>query len=364
MNVPLKAAQECSVYVNTTTLTVVILCNVVKIICLIATACWPFQPLATIGDAIASFCDKPDAASSGAGALSWAQARDQWHPLQLGQIPRAWEPNAFERKPRRWATSVSTARWLLCVGMSAALLIAGLVLLAIGIESLQVVGGTALIWSQGLSKFGSRNRFDTITGQGPTANAFIANLPQVALSFAYLLYNNVLTCMLLSYEYTKFASVRSTLRVSRPAGRQRSTLWLQIPMKYGGPVMLGMAFLHWLVSRSFFYVQGNQLADGTRNSYECGYSLLADILAICLGSLLVLALVAMSFRKLDPGMPLVGSCSIAIAAACANQEDRQATLEPLKYGVIADREADEHGRQRVGFSNREVEPLVDGVVYV
>ena len=175
--------------------------------------------------------------------------------------------------------------------------------------------------------------------------------------------------MLLSHEYTKFASVRKSLRVSRPAGKQRSTLWLQVPLKYGGPMMLAMAFLHWLVSRSIFLVQvkgydthGNPSARDSINA--CGYSLLAIILALALGAVIVLVLVALSFRKLDPGMPLVGPCSVAIAAACENQQDPRAALKPLKYGVMIEHAPDEQGRQRVGFSSREVEPLVNNVIYV
>ena len=173
--------------------------------------------------------------------------------------------------------------------------------------------------------------------------------------------------MLLAHEYTQFATTRKALRVSNPTGHQRSTYFLQVPFRYSLPLMAGMSVLHWLVSRSIFLVQisvedvGGTVQQGKISG--CGYSPMAIVLALCLGGMIVLALVGLSARKLDRCMPIAGSCSLAIAAACSHpDEDDPATL-PLMYGVMGECKLGEHERLHVGFSSKEVARLVDGVVY-
>ena len=61
-------------------------------------------------------------------------------------------------------------------------------------------------------------------------------------------------------------------------------------------------------------------------------------------------------------MPLAGSNSAAISAACHPDEDSDVAERPLKYGVLPS--ADSEGRKRIGFSSQEVEPLVPGEIYV
>ena len=174
--------------------------------------------------------------------------------------------------------------------------------------------------------------------------------------------------MLNAHEVAGFANVRKTLRVSKPIDPQRRTYWLQVPFRYSIPIMTGMAFLHWLISRSIFLVQLNVYdingnIDPAQSISACGYSPITIVLALCLGSVLVLVLLALSARKLGSGMPLIGPCSVAIAAACDNQDEPNAAFLPLKYGVVLRVRTDEHGRQHVGFSSKKVAPLEDGVMY-
>lgn len=83
----------------------------------------------------------------------------------------------------------------------------------------------------------------------------LTNLPQALLSFIYLTYNVLITCMLLGEEWAKFAYTRKTLPVTCPVGKQRSTFWLQLPYSYGIPPLVMSMVLHWLVSLSFFVVR-------------------------------------------------------------------------------------------------------------
>lgn len=76
----------------------------------------------------------------------------------------------------------------------------------------------------------------------------LANTPQFALSFFYVLYNNLFTSMHITKEHFDFVLKPSSLRVSHPEGVQRSTYWLQLPLKYSIPLMVVVAAAHWLLS--------------------------------------------------------------------------------------------------------------------
>jgi hypothetical protein len=196
------------------------------------------------------------------------------------------------------------------------------------------------------------------------SNIILVNTPQVLISFVYLFYNNAVTGMLAAREYGNYASKRKPLRTTRPVGQQRSTYWLQLPYRYVLPLMVGMALLHWLVSRSMFLVQ-IEIFDASESGSDkpvdtinaCGYSVVFIIPALVLGFALILSLGSIAFRKLDPGMPVAGPCSLAISAACANVVEKDVSLGAVQYGVLTNRKSDFAGRRYVGFSGQEVEPL-------
>ena len=69
----------------------------------------------------------------------------------------------------------------------------------------------------------------------------------------------------------------------------------------------------------------------------CGYSPMAMIVIIILGSIVVLLGIFNGFRKARGGMPLAGSCSAAISAACHPPEaDVDASLKRVMWGVVAE----------------------------
>ena len=66
-----------------------------------------------------------------------------------------------------------------------------------------------------------------------------------------------------------------------------------------------------------------------------GYSCIAIFFAILVGIVAVTAGVLNGFRRFDAGIPLVGSCSAAISAACHRpSDDSSASLLPLKWGCV------------------------------
>lgn len=103
----------CTVRINTYLLLVVIGCNLLKIGCLTFTAFGhDFQPLATIGDAVASFLDIPEEHTKNAGPLS---IMDVTKDIRESRNGRALPLLQFRPQPRRWARAVSITRWWLCI---------------------------------------------------------------------------------------------------------------------------------------------------------------------------------------------------------------------------------------------------------
>lgn len=95
------------------------------------------------------------------------------------------------------------------------------------------LGGQAVtfsaLWKLG---FGTVNASAMFESNGEIiSTVLLANIPQLPVSVAYFLYNNLLTNMLLAAEYDDYAMQRKTLRVSWPRGSQRSTYHLSLPYK-------------------------------------------------------------------------------------------------------------------------------------
>ena len=199
---------------------------------------------------------------------------------------------------------------------------------------------------------------------GLALNALVANLPQVVLSFVFLLYNGLFTSMLLADEWNGYARERKPLRVTDPKGAQVSTYRLQLPYKYGIPLLIASAALHWLVSQSLFLVNMTGYSTKGQKLMQTisgiGYSCIAIITVIFFGAILLLLEVLNGFR-VHRGMPLAGSCSAAISAACHRpDEDVDAATKPVMWGVV-------HSENGVGhccFTSFEVSRPVPGEHYL
>ena len=200
---------------------------------------------------------------------------------------------------------------------------------------------------------------------GIMASALLANLPQAILSFLYMTYNGLFSCMLLMKEWSEFAQDRKSLRVSSPIGGQRSSYWLQLPYKYGIPLLVMSGTLHWLVSQSIFLARVIVLDyQGKEDTYQsistCGYSLIAIITVIILGSIVILLGVLNGLRKYPAGMPLAGSCSAAISAACHRSSvDSDAALLPIMWGALERQNTVGH----CCFSSLDVSIPIEGEIY-
>lgn len=196
----------------------------------------------------------------------------------------------------------------------------------------------------------------------------------------YFTFNAVFTSMLLGREWSRFGLRRKGLRLSSPgAGAQRTTYFLQLPYRYAVPIMAVSAVLHWLVSQSIFLVsidrydwKGEQVvrsipqSDGSdvvsKEFLTCGYSPLAILCVIMLGVGLLIAFLLVGLRRFAPGIPLAGSCSAAISAAChADAADDALTMgrARLMWGVTGWNGEVGH----CAFSAGEVESPQEGALY-
>ena len=212
---------------------------------------------------------------------------------------------------------------------------------------------------------------DTLGGSSSgklLARVLLANTPQIVLSILYFMYNSLYTSMLAADEWSRFAQQRKALRVTSPTGKQRSTYWLQIPWTYAIPLGIIASVLHWLVSQSIFVVRVNsydpygQLEEDGGISGN-GYSAYAMVIVIIFGSIMALVLILNGFRKLVSGIPLAGSCSLAISAACHRPHgDHDASLLPLRWGAVSHETAS--GPGHCCFTSFDVDEPIAGQHYM
>jgi hypothetical protein len=128
--------------------------------------------------------------------------------------------------------------------------------------------------------------------------------------------------------------------------------------------MSAMGLLHYLISQSLF-VQITDLYDVNGEYWNgtpgvaLGYSLSAILACVVWSFIMLVALYGSSLRRFDArNMPLMGSNSLAISAAChPPAEDANAATSMISYGVLPG------NGNRVGFMSFEVGALQEGVVY-
>ena len=256
---------------------------------------------------------------------------------------------------RMWLTKFSYCISLL---VTASLLRAGLQSLRSSNKPIDL----GSLWKMG---FGVVNSYTLIAAsshpQSTPANlmgfVLLSNFPQIILSALYFMYNGVYTSMQIAEEWNHFSYERKPLRVTAPKQGQRSTYFLQLPYRYGVPLIFCSGLMHWLVSQSIFLARvtvfdpdGNE--DQGANVLTCGYSCIAIIFTIVVGGLMVLTALAMGCRRLKPGIPLAGYCSAAISGAChPPADDMHASVLPVMWGVL---EEDVNGVALCTFTSKEV----------
>jgi len=317
-----------------------------------------FELLATIGDAISSFLKFPDSTTKCQGLLSSTEVRKE-AATRDSSHDGVWRFTVM-----RWAMAAGAQRWRIRLSLC---LLPWFTAVATILAVTDLKSTVFEMWSGSVGSFDVADTF--FRSSSLLGKVLIANTPQIVVSRAYIFYNNIFTCMLLSRETSAFAGKRKYLRCTAPIGRQNATCSLQLPFRYSVPMMASMSILYWLTARSMFLIEISVYnihgdIDQPRNISACSYAFQAIILALALGGIIIVALGVFATRKLTPDIPPIGSCSIAISAAChANPQEKKLGVLPLMYGVIPGSGRDRQGKELVGFSSRGVEPLVSGRAY-
>jgi hypothetical protein len=343
------------------------------------------NPLMTIGDAVASFLDNRDDSTIntglisihdikkdyGAGANTWDNHRWRWKDA-TSKSQRIVTLLLYASPKSPQITSSHLARF-------AAAIITVLCLLIWGIRRLNKswLIDTPNAFRLGFGAIDPRTLISSNElPRDMLGLAVIANAPQIILSMLYYAFNGLFTAMLMGYEWTSYAHKKKGLRVSRrPAGSQRSTYFLSLPYRFGIPLVLLSGSLHWLVSQSIFVVAfdlyndiGETITDVIEikvMSRTIGYSPSAMLAVVILGVVMVAAVVGFGFIPYERGIPLAGSCSLAISAACHPEQgvwvgDYVLSEQKVQWGLV---NTSLDGIGHCAFSSAEVGPLVKGRIY-
>ncbi|KAF5381868.1 hypothetical protein D9757_008367 [Collybiopsis confluens] len=323
--------------------------------------------LVTVGDAIASFTSDPDIHTRDMCLAS----SDIFDGREIGETVCL----EYQSRRIRWFGAASKGHWIMTVSLFALAIFISIGLLIYALRSLGLGIGVSAMWQLGIGKPHAQSM---ITGwKIPTegysallASVLVSNSPQLILSMIYLVFNSLCTKMFLAREWSSYSHARKPLRVSAPRGVQRSTYFLQIPYRFGLPLMGYSALLHWLVSQSIFPVQVTY-RDLNNNQFpasSCGYSPIAIILTIITTTAFILSAIITGFcTHLNGDMPLVGSCSAAISASCHPPiPDGSDPLKPMKWGAVA-KYKDVHKKQsdvgHISFSSGDVFEPIPGCYY-
>lgn len=106
----MPAVEQCKLQFSSTIMIVVILCNLIKTVCMAVIALkWSGQPLVTIGDAIASFLDSPDSTTEGSCLC----------PQTYFQTYKKWTRRSakWRGEPKRWFCAATTNKWNICYSL-------------------------------------------------------------------------------------------------------------------------------------------------------------------------------------------------------------------------------------------------------
>ena len=296
--------EKCQLQFSLHILAIIVAFNTLKIAAMVATLLLHKKstpPLVTIGDAISSFLEHPDARTRGMCLDSRYEIVEE---LKQSGPQRARE---FAGKRSHWWKAASAKRRFSSILAQFLVWCVSVVLLAAAIQSLRArsasFNSSAGLWQFG---FGNPNPYTTIgtalpkNGAGGLISAaLLANLPQALFSLLNLAYNSLFTCMLLGHEWSRYATRHRGLRVSVPREEQRSTYWLQMPYRYSIPMLVIWSFIHWIISQSFFLVRIANYAGGQLMTVEsgAGFSGVPMIFFVAVDGVMVLVIFWFGNRK-------------------------------------------------------------------
>lgn len=337
--------------------------NLLKCLVLLVVIRKDFRPLATTGEAIASFLKDPDIHTAGMGPVSVYEINKT-----RGATSPDWYAFAFNANRRlRLHRAATNTRWWIGT-------------LSLLIPFLAAI--VCLYWANAWKQIPTEGNVGTVkTGAGSfstpavykvsntyTGTALAVNAIQIGLAWSYVTVNDLMTSMIASHEYQSYVNKRKPVRVAKPEGQQRDTYFLSLPYKYALPLVVIWTLLHWQLSTELNLVKVqvysfNGALDTSRGYQGMVISSLWFSGIVSGVFLIFVTLITISFLKYPAGMPLARVNSMLISAACHRgpTETEKASVMPVQYGVLPGVMND--GYECVGFSSLDVEPLIAGRKY-
>lgn len=318
-------------------------------------------PLVTLGDAIESFLVQPDPCTRG---VCLATAHEMAHQFSSATDHRPiLRAKTFDGTRYRWHKIISKRQWTLLAGLFS-LMFAGLILgLVLGTarltpatikNALSISIGTVQAQNLVLGA-----RIGSLGASGVLITALIANAPQALLSFVYMVYNSMFTLMYIGEDWDMYGAYTATtrhklqiaakrqthryLRVSNPRGVQKSTHFLNLPYRYAIPLIAVSGLLHWFMSQTLYLanisvVNRDNSIPNTDEITTVAYAPTGMIGLLVLAVVMAIILITNSLRYFGGQMPIVGSNSAAISAAChvemPERRRRELVLRKIAWGEV------------------------------
>lgn len=335
------AARTCTADLNGILFAAVLALNLVAFVATAATLLLRrFEPLVTLGDAVASFLRDPDPSTRGNCLVARENLRTGMGGWGFTE-GKYWAPTG----PHYWFRSASLSQWLaagfwwlVAAGPTAGVL----VLTATGQGSSSSSSSSSQMI---LTPFGTPDPRATYLAPAATPAALLAlaaAAPHVLLAGLYLSTNALLTAFYLTRESARYAPLPSAspasaarpLRVSgpRPAGRQTTSLYLTLPRPVSWALALWFAGMGLVLSQACFAVSIVTTNSSSSSPHHVvrgvGFSGAALLVLLAMLAALLLVVVALSLRRAPAmvmadgravGNPLVfegGSCSAVLSARC------------------------------------------------
>lgn len=401
--------ESCQLQADVGIMSAVIVCTAIKICVLVMATCTiPGEIISTIGDAISSFLNRPEKLTADCCLLSFDDVRrreqrseklttgeypDQAQPLTSGSASdsvageqgrsrwilgkpylKHWRASSMEHK---YNEALSLRHWAGAVFVLLSILVLATALLITAIMRIKSSSGLqgsmfstsigapptsiASLWRMGFGAFNANfllplHDMASSSHSSTMQHVLIVNAPQIALSISYFAYNDLWTNVLVAREWATYGNKRQGLRVSqRRSDYQRSSYFLTVPYAFGIPLQISSALLHWLMSQSIFLARVNVYSGEPFVHFPVsiintvGYSPIALFFLILLWIILLVGiyLTGILFKFKSP-IPIVGSCSLAISAACHpliwEQHNGGIALKEVMWGMTLAEPVDENVR--------------------
>ncbi|KAH0028363.1 hypothetical protein KCU78_g3659, partial [Aureobasidium melanogenum] len=315
---------ECGVNVDTRVLIGIIVCLFVELGCLAGLASSRFRPFATVGDAVVSFLIHPDPLTSRNAVLAIPAVHSPKSRFDKFGFRRSEKDiTLWKRKWPVWRAAVDTETCALSLNCLF------LAFFAIATAVLIVYNNDELSNYQPLSL-----RTPTST-RGLLANLTGLGSIHLVISVTYLFYNHIWSRMFVAAELNAFVKTRTPLRVTLPAQGAQSTYYLSIKPHLSTLLIISLILIHFFATRALNVVAIQTydiMGQYSHQRITYGTSAFSAIIALVLGFVMLCVLAFGMERKLHAGMPVLGTCSIAISAACHADDDSAVTLTRVSYG--------------------------------